>query len=54
MLCEHKGRFLFEVLPQYFPHGRLTHAESALWGMYFDDKQKNQDKAGNAAALKHG
>jgi hypothetical protein len=42
MLCDLKGRFLFEALPDLFPERRLTDVECALWGRYYADK--NQDR----------
>ena len=38
MLCDLRGRFLFEVLPDYFPQGRLTDVEVGLWGQYYEAK----------------
>lgn len=40
MLCDLKGRFLFEVRPDLFPEGRLTPVELALWGQYFQEKNR--------------
>lgn len=42
MLCELRGRFLFEALPDLFPEGRLTDVEVALWGQYYEDKSKER------------
>lgn len=39
LLCEQRGRFLFEVRPDLFPEGRLTDVESALWGIYYEDRK---------------
>jgi hypothetical protein len=41
MLCDLKDRFLFEVIPDVFPEGRLTDIECALWGRYYGDKNRN-------------
>lgn len=38
LLCDSRGRFLFEVLPDLFPERRLTDVEMTLWGMYYRDK----------------
>jgi hypothetical protein len=35
-------RYLFEVLPQHFPWGRLTRIEMALWGR-FAEMRKNSN-----------
>lgn len=43
MLCDLRGRFLFEVLPDLFPEGRLTDVETALWGQYYEDKGKSRN-----------
>ncbi len=40
MLCDLRGRFLFEALPDVFPEGRLTDVEAALWGQYYEHKSK--------------
>lgn len=40
MLAEQRGRFLFEVRPDLFPEQYLTSAETALWGLYYDDKKQ--------------
>jgi hypothetical protein len=40
MLCDLRGRFLFEVLPDLFPAGRLTDVEVGLWGLYYDAKSQ--------------
>lgn len=37
-LCEKNQRFLFEVLPDYFPQKRLTELELGLWGKYYRQK----------------
>ena len=38
-LCDRNRRFLFEVLPDKFPQGRLTHLELLVWERYFEDKK---------------
>jgi len=42
MMCEQNGRFLFEALPQHFPHGRWTEDEAALWALHYQSKEKKQ------------
>jgi hypothetical protein len=42
MLCDLKQRFLFEVIPDIIPGGRLTDVECNLWGMYYSDKNRDQ------------
>ena len=42
LLCEQRGRFLFEVRPDLFPDGRLTDVESALWGIYYEERKANR------------
>ncbi len=39
-LCDMRGRFLFEVRPDLFPHGRLTGVECELWGMFYEDRRR--------------
>lgn len=41
MLCEQRGRFLFEVRPDLFPAGRLTDVECALWGTYYEERKSH-------------
>ena len=40
MLCDMRGRFLFEVLPDLFPQGRLTDVEVGLWGRDYEAKSQ--------------
>jgi len=42
LLCDHRKRFLFEVLPDYFPQGRLTGIERELWGRYYKRKERER------------
>jgi hypothetical protein len=42
MLCADRGRFLFEARPDIFPEGYLTPTETAIWGMYY--KERNEDR----------
>jgi hypothetical protein len=44
ILCDAKGRFLYEVLPEYFPDKFLTETEVELWALYFDEKEKRRKK----------
>lgn len=41
-LCSERGRFLFEVRPDVFHEGRLTDAETALWGRWYEEREKRQ------------
>ena len=38
-LCEKNGAFLFQVLPDVFPQGRLTEVEISLWDKYYKDRE---------------
>lgn len=40
ILCEQRGRFLFEARPDLFPQGRLTLRELALWGEFFEERER--------------
>lgn len=42
MLCDMRGRFLFEARPDLFPQGRLTVEEMALWSMYYEEKHRER------------
>lgn len=44
MLCDMRGRFLFEVLPDLFPQGRLTDVEVGLWGLYYEQKNSEHKR----------
>ena len=39
-LCSERGRFLFEVRPDLFPEGRLGHAETELWGLWYEERER--------------
>ena len=39
-MCDKNGRFLFEVMPDFFPHGRFTQVEAELWAKYFEQKNE--------------
>jgi len=38
LLCDKSGQFLFQVLPDVFPHGRITEIEMHLWNMFYEEK----------------
>jgi len=40
ILCEKNQKFLFEVLPDYFPQGRLTDLELQLWNKFYEQRQE--------------
>jgi hypothetical protein len=44
MLCDMRGRFLFEALPDLFPGGILGAVECDLWGRYYRDKHERNEK----------
>jgi len=37
-LCDLKNKFLFEVMPTYFPEGYLTETEIILWELFYQQK----------------
>ena len=41
-LCSERGRFLFEVRPDVFPEGQLAEQETALWGRWYEERDKRQ------------
>ena len=41
-LCSERGRFLFEVRPDVFPAGYLTELETALWGIWYEERNERQ------------
>ncbi len=42
-LCEKSGQFLFQVMPDVFPHGRLTNIELELWDRFYLMKQQEEN-----------
>jgi hypothetical protein len=42
LLADKNNRFLFEILPDYFPQGRFTATERGLWARYFEEKEKSR------------
>lgn len=42
--CGETGGWLFEVLPDLFPHKRLTPIEAELWGRYYKEKSERAKK----------
>ena len=45
MLCEMRGRFLYEARPDLFPEGYLTDDEIGLWARHYEDQQRRQKQA---------
>lgn len=41
-LCEKSGQFLFQVMPDKFPHGRITQIELDLWDKFYTEKAEKQ------------
>lgn len=39
-LCDAKGSWLYDARPDLFPYGRLSTVELQLWGMYYEDKER--------------
>lgn len=37
-LCAERGRFLYEARPDVFPAGYLTDTETALWGLFYEER----------------
>ena len=44
-LCSERGRFLFEVRPDVFPAGYLTELETALWGIWYEEREARLKQA---------
>ena len=42
ILCDKSGQFLFQVLPDMFPHGRLTQVEMQLWSKFYEEKEERR------------
>jgi len=45
--CGETGGWLFRVLPDLFPHKRLTPIEAALWGRYYQEREERRKKNRN-------
>jgi len=41
-MCDRNQKFLFEVIPDFLPHNRLTNVELALWNKYHERKQQEK------------
>jgi len=41
-LCDKSGQFLFQVMPDRFPHGRVTSLELELWSRYYTEKKAKE------------
>jgi hypothetical protein len=44
VLCDMKGKFLYEVKPSLFPEGELTETEIQLWAMFYEEKNNRKKK----------
>ena len=42
MLCDLRGRFLYEARPDVFPEGRMTTRERALWGLHYEHREQQR------------
>jgi len=42
-LCDKSGQFLFQVMPDIFPHGRITADEMLLWDKYYEQQKQMRD-----------
>ena len=42
-LCDKSGQFLFQVLPDRFPHGRVTMIELKLWDKFYTEQKNRRD-----------
>jgi len=40
VLCDLRGKLLYEVCPSLFPYGELSETEVMLWELYYEDKNK--------------
>lgn len=43
-MCDKSGQFLFQVLPNLFPHGHLTLTEMMLWEKYYKEKEERRNQ----------
>jgi len=40
VLAHARGRFLYEVRPDFFPEGFLTQTEILLWARFYEDMKR--------------
>jgi len=40
------GKPLYELIPDVFPHGRLTQVETALWGKFYEERVERRKQHG--------
>jgi len=45
MLCHSRGRFLYEIMPDYFPEGILTDTEIELWELHYEAHNQRVEEA---------
>jgi len=43
-LGDHFGKPLYELIPDFFPQGRLTDLEASLWGLFYQDRKDKRKK----------
>jgi len=41
VLCDLRGKLLYEVNPSLFPAGELSETEVMLWELYYKDKNNH-------------
>lgn len=44
MLCDARGKFLYEARPDLFPQGFLTTTEIELWGKHYKAKRRQNGR----------
>ena len=43
-LADTRGKMLYELLPHVFPEGYLTDTELALWGLFYEERERKRRK----------
>ena len=44
-LADARGKMLCELLPHVFPEGYLTDTELALWGLFYEERDRKRQQS---------
>lgn len=44
-LADARGKMLYEILPHVFPEGYLTDLELALWGLFYEERDRKRQQS---------
>ena len=43
-LCDKSGQFLFQIMPDKFPYGRLSQIEMELWNRFYTEQNERRKR----------